>query len=152
MKICIVGTGAIGGMLGVRLAQAGTDVTLISPGANLEALKANGIRLIAEDGAESLVCPIKATNSLAEAGPHEIVVLTMKAHQLAPVATELPALFGPDTIVVTMQNGIPWWYFHKYSGPYQGSRIEAVDPGGVIAAHIDVDRVIGSVVYPSAAL
>jgi 2-dehydropantoate 2-reductase len=152
MKICIVGAGAIGGMLGVKLALAGEDVTFISRGANLDALQTTGIKLIMEDGAESLLHPVKATDSLAEAGLQDLVVLGMKAHQLPPVAKDLRSLFGPDTIVVTMQNGIPWWYFHKHPGPFEGMGIEAVDPGGVIAANITIDRVVGCVVYPAAEL
>lgn len=148
MKLCIVGAGAIGGMLGVKLAQAGEDVTFIVRGANLEAARKSGIRLIM-DGTESLINPVKATDSLAEAGPQDVVILAMKAHQLPPVAAELPSLFKPDTLVVTLQNGIPWWYFYKNPGPYEGMRIEAVDPGGVIAAHIEIDRVIGCAVYPA---
>jgi 2-dehydropantoate 2-reductase len=149
MKICIVGAGAIGGMVGVKLAQAGEDVTFIIRGANLDAARKNGIRLIMEDGTESLVYPVKATDSLAEAGRQDVVILAMKAHQLPPVAGGLRCLFDRDTIVVTLQNGIPWWYFSKNPGPYEGMRIEAVDPGGVIAANIEIDRVIGCVVYPA---
>jgi 2-dehydropantoate 2-reductase len=149
MKICIVGAGAIGGMVGVKLAQAGEDVTFIIRGANLEAARKSGIKLIMEDGAEILINPVKATDRLAEAGPQDIAILAMKAHQLPPVAAEVPGLFNPDTLVVTLQNGLPWWYFYKNPGPYEGMRIEAVDPGGVIAAHIEIDRVIGCVVYPA---
>jgi 2-dehydropantoate 2-reductase len=149
MKICIVGAGAIGGMVGIKLAQAREDVTFIIRGANLEAARKSGIRLIMEDGAESVIDPVKATDRLAEAGQQDIVILAMKAHQLPPVAAGLPCLFNPDTLVVTLQNGIPWWYFYKHPGPYEGMRIEAVDPGGVIAAHIEIDRVIGCVVYPA---
>jgi 2-dehydropantoate 2-reductase len=152
MKNCIVGAGAIGGMLGVELALAGEDVTFVSRGANLEAIKKHGLRLIREDGTERVVHPVQATDSLAEAGPQDLVILGMKAHQVAPVAKDLRSLFGPDTLVVTLQNGIPWWYFHKHPGPYEGLCIEAVDPGGVIAAHIEIERVIGCVVYPAAEL
>ncbi|HZW29231.1 MAG TPA: 2-dehydropantoate 2-reductase [Isosphaeraceae bacterium] len=150
LKTCIVGAGAIGGMLGVQLALAGEHVTFISRGANLEAVRRNGLRLILDDGTESLAQPVMATESLAEAGPQDLVILSVKAHQVPAMAQDLPVLFGPDTIVVTMQNGIPWWYFLKCQGPYQGMRLEAVDPGGVIAAHIAVDRVIGCVAYPAA--
>lgn len=149
MKICIVGAGAIGGMLGVKLAQTGEDVTFIIRGANLEAARKSGIKLIMEDGTETLVNPVKATDRLADAGPQDVVILAVKAHQLPPVAAELRCLFKPETVVVTLQNGIPWWYFYKNPGPYEGLRIEAVDPGGVIAANIEVDRVIGCVVYPA---
>lgn len=149
MSICVVGAGAIGGMLGVRLVQAGEDVTFIMRGANLNAARTQGITLIEEDGRSTLAHPVKATDRLSEAGVHDVVILALKAHQVASVAQDLRSLFGPETLVVTMQNGIPWWYFLKHPGPYEGMRIESVDPGGVIAESIDVDRVIGSVVYPA---
>ncbi len=153
MKICIVGAGAIGGMLGVRLALSGNDVTLILRGANLEAVRQNGLRLIEEDGKELLAQPIKATSVIAEAGVQDVVILALKAHQVAAVAADLPALMHADTRIITMQNGIPWWYFHKLPGElgqrYQGTPVKAVDPDGIIAQHIPVDRVIGSVVYPA---
>jgi 2-dehydropantoate 2-reductase len=153
MKICIVGAGAIGGMLGARFAQAGHDVTLILRGANLTAVQQNGLKLIEEDGNELLVKQIKATSALAEAGVQDVVILTLKAHQVAAIAAELPALMHAETRIITMQNGIPWWYFHKLPGEmgkrYQGTNVQAVDPGGVVAKYIDVDRVIGSVVYPA---
>ncbi len=153
MKICIVGAGAIGGMLGARFAQAGHDVTLILRGANLTAVQQNGLKLIEEDGNELLVKQIKATSALAEAGVQDVVILTLKAHQVAAVAAELPALMHAETRIITMQNGIPWWYFHKLPGEmgkrYQGINVQTVDPDGNIAKYIDVDRVIGSVVYPA---
>jgi len=153
MKICIVGAGAIGGMLGVKLALSGNDVTLILRGANLAAVKQNGLKLIEEDGKELLAQPIKATSVIAEAGIQDVVILALKAHQVAVVAAELPALMHSDTRVITMQNGIPWWYFHKLPGElgqrYQGTPVKAVDPDGIIAKYIPVDRVIGSVVYPA---
>lgn len=153
MKICIVGAGAIGGMLGARFAQAGHDVTLILRGANLAAVQQHGLKLIEEDGNELLVKPIKATSALAEAGVQDVVILTLKAHQVAAIAAELPALMHAGTRIITMQNGIPWWYFHKLPGElghrYQDTHVKAVDPDGIIAKYIDVDRVIGSVVYPA---
>lgn len=153
MKICIVGAGAIGGMLGVKFALTGHDVTLILRGANLTAVQQNGMRLIEEDGNELLAQPIKATSVIAEAGIQDVVILTLKAHQVAPIAAELSALMHSGTRIITMQNGIPWWYFHKLQGEigqrYQGTSIRSVDPDGMIAQHINVDRVIGSVVYPA---
>jgi len=153
MKICIVGAGAIGGMLGVKLALSGNDVTLILRGANLAAVKQNGLKLIEENGNELLAQPIKATSVIAEAGIQDVVILALKAHQVAAVAADLPALMHADTRVITMQNGIPWWYFHKLPGElgqrYQGTPVKAVDPDGIIAKYIPVDRVIGSVVYPA---
>jgi 2-dehydropantoate 2-reductase len=153
MKICIVGAGAIGGMLGVKLALSGNDVTLILRGTNLAAVQQNGLKLIEEDGNELLAKPIKATSVIAEAGVQDVVILTLKAHQVAAIAAELPALMHAGTRVITMQNGIPWWYFHKLPGElgqrYQGTPVKAVDPDGSTARHIPIDSVIGSVVYPA---
>jgi len=149
MKICIVGAGAIGGMLGVKLALTGHELTLILRGANLETVRQNGMTLIEEDGKELLARPARVTSVIAEAGVQDVVILGMKAHQVAAIAAELPALMHDSTRVVTMQNGIPWWYFHKLPGAWEGTPVRAVDPDGVIARHIDVDRVIGSVVYPA---
>ncbi len=149
MKICVVGAGAIGGMLGAKLALTGHDVTLILRGANLEAVKQNGLTLIEENGDELIAKPIKATSSIAEAGVQDVVLLAVKAHQVAAVAADLPQLMHSSTRVVTMQNGIPWWYFYKLPGNYTGMQVRAVDPDGVIAKYIPIDSVIGSVVYPA---
>ncbi|MBV9077770.1 MAG: 2-dehydropantoate 2-reductase [Methylobacteriaceae bacterium] len=153
MTIAIVGAGAIGGLLGVKLAEAGEDVTFIARGRNLEAIRAGGMTLVEEGGREVHARNVRATESMAEAGPHEIVLLTVKAHQLGPIAADLAHLVGPETLLVTMQNGIPWWYFlHGFDGPLAGTRLESVDPGGTVASHLDPARVIGSVVYPAAIL
>ena len=149
MKICIVGAGAIGGMLGVKLALSGHELTLILRGANLEAVKKNGLALIEENGNELLAKPVRATSTISEVGVQDVVILGMKAHQVAPVAADLPQLMHSATRVVTMQNGIPWWYFHKLTGNYTGMPVRAVDPDGVIAKYIPIDSVIGSVVYPA---
>ena len=149
MKICIVGAGAIGGMLGVKLALSGHDVTLILRGANLEAVKQNGLTLIEENGNELLAKPINATANIGEAGVQDVVILGLKAHQVAAVAADIPQLMHSATRVVTMQNGIPWWYFHKLPGNYTGLPVRAVDPDGAIAKYIPIDSVIGSVVYPA---
>jgi 2-dehydropantoate 2-reductase len=152
MKIAIVGAGAIGGYVGVKLALAGEDVTFMVRGANLEAIRSRGMKLVMQDGSEHVAANVKATNDYAEAGPQDIVVLAVKAHQVEDVAKELPKLFGPDTAVVTMQNGIPFWYFHKHGGELEGSRVRTVDPHGKLAEMIPPDRVIGCVVYPAAEL
>ena len=149
MKICIVGAGAIGGMLGVKLALSGHDITLILRGANLEAVRHNGLALIEENGNQLLANPVRATSSISEAGLQDVVILGVKAHQVAAVAADLPQLMHSATRVVTMQNGIPWWYFHKLPGQYTGMPVRAVDPDGVIAKYIPIDSVIGSVVYPA---
>ncbi|GJD38984.1 ketopantoate reductase family protein [Methylobacterium bullatum] len=153
MSIAIVGAGAIGGFLGVRLANIGEDVTFIARGANLDAIRANGMRLIEENGSEIHVKNLTATKSMEEAGVHDVVLLTVKAHQVGPIAADLHHLIGPDTIVVTMQNGIPWWYFSGgHGGELAGTHLETADPGRLIAEYLDPKHVIGSVVYPAAVL
>ena len=152
MKIAIIGVGAIGGYVGIRLALAGEDVTFIARGANLEALRNRGIRLVSADGSEQTVTTVRATNDYAAAGPQDVVILAMKAHQVEAVARDVPKLFGPDTVVVPMQNGIPYWYFHRYPGALAGTRVQSVDPSGLIGEHIPCERVIGCVVYPAAEL
>lgn len=152
MKIAVIGAGAIGGYVGVKLALAGEDVTFIVRGANLDAIRRNGMKLVMADGTEHVARNVRATNDYAEAGPQDIVVLAMKAHQLGAVAKEVPKLLGPQTAVVTMQNGIPYWYFHGQGGALEGARIHSVDPDGSIGEKIPPDRVIGCVVYPASEL
>jgi 2-dehydropantoate 2-reductase len=151
MKIAVVGTGAIGGYLGARLALAGEEVSCIARGANFEAIRRGGLRLIEEDGSEHVARSVRAI-TFADGGPQDLVLLAVKAHQVTALAPELPALFGPHTSVVTLQNGIPWWYFHGHGGPYAGRTVQAVDPDGSIATHIDNGRIIGTVVYPATEL
>ena len=152
MKIAIIGAGAIGGYVGAKLALAGEDVTFIVRGANLEAIRDNGIKLITHDGTEHVASNVKATNDYAEAGPQDIVILAMKAHQLEAVVDDLPLLMDENTTVVTMQNGIPFWYFHKHGGPLEGHLVRSVDPHGKLTKMIPLERVIGCVVYPASEL
>ena len=152
MKIAIIGAGAIGGYVGVKLALSGEDVTFIVRGANLEAIKKDGMKLIMEDGTEHVAKNVRATNDYDEAGPQDVVILALKAHQVDAVANDVPKLFGPDTVVVTMQNGIPFWYFHKHGGPHEGQRVQSVDPTGLVSAKIPAERILGCVVYPASAL
>ena len=152
MKIAVVGAGAIGGYLGVRLADSGEDVTFIARGANLAAIRARGMKLILEDGSELRAQSARAFEKMSDAGPQDVILLTLKAHQVAAVAPELKYLCHEQTSVVTMQNGIPWWYFHKHGGPYEGTAVVSADPDGSIARNVDAARVIGSVVYPAANL
>jgi len=152
MKIAIIGAGAIGGLVGAKLALAGEDVTFIVRGANLDAISRNGIKLVSAEGEEQVARNVKATDRYDEAGPQDIVVLAMKAHQVEAVASDVPKLFGPDTVVVTMQNGIPYWYFHKHGGALEGTPVRSVDPSGTLAAKIPAQRVIGCVVYPASEL
>ena len=147
MKIAIVGAGAIGAFLGAKLALAGEDVYLIARGPHLKAMQANGVRVRSPEG--NFEAHPTATHDYESIGPVEYVFLTVKAHSLTAIAPSLAPLLGPDTAVVSAQNGIPWWYFMGQGGPFDGSSIESIDPGGVIAHAIDSSRVIGCVVYPS---
>jgi 2-dehydropantoate 2-reductase len=152
MKIAIVGCGAIGGYVGAKLALAGEQVTLIMRGANLEAVQRSGLRLICADGHQQLVRNVTATSDYGAAGQQELVILAVKAHQVESVAADVPRLCGAGTCVVTMQNGIPYWYFHRHGGELAGSIVRSVDPHGLIGRLIPAERVVGCVVYPAAEL
>lgn len=148
MKICIYGAGAIGGYVGAMLARQGVDVSLIARGPHLAAMKANGLKLIsAED--EFVVHP-QVTDDPAELGPQDYVLLTMKAHGVRAVADAMQPLLGPETAVVTAQNGMPWWYFYGHGGPFENRRLDSADPGGEIWEKIGPERAIGSVVWQAA--
>lgn len=152
MKIAVVGAGAIGGYLGARLARAGETVTFIARGRNLAALREQGMKLMLEDGSEESAPDVRAFEDPAEAGVQDVILLTVKAHQVAAIAPRLAAMCDAATSIVTMQNGIPWWYFHRLPGEYEGRAVTCADPDGSVAANIAADRVIGSVVYPAAEL
>ena len=150
MSFAIVGAGAIGGFLGARLALAGEQITFVARGTNLEAIRQNGFTLIEEDGTErNTAC---AASAIADARPHDFVLLALKAHQVTQIAQDLPRLFHEQTSVVPLQNGTPWWYFYKLSGPFEGRSVVSADPDGRIAANVEANRVIGAVVYPAAEL
>ena len=142
MKIAIIGAGAIGGLVGAKLALAGEAVTFIVRGRNLAAIAEHGIKLTSADGWEHTANNVRATDDYAQAGPQDLVILAMKAHQLEAVIADLPKLLGPHTSIVTMQNGIPYWYFQRHGGPFEGTRV----------ASVDAERVIGCVVYPASEL
>lgn len=151
MRICIVGVGAIGGYLGARLIQAGQQVTLIARGQTLATIQAKGLTLHDAAG-ELVVHPALATDDFAQVGIHDIVIAAVKAHQLAAVAPGIAAISGPETMVLPAQNGIPWWYFQRHGGPWDGYQIKAIDPDGIIARHIPIEHVIACVVYPATEL
>jgi 2-dehydropantoate 2-reductase len=152
VKIAVVGAGAIGGYLGGWLSAAGEDVTFIARGANLEAIRGKGMRVIGEDGADVTSKNARAFERARDAGKQDVVLLTVKAHQVAAVAEDLQHLCHDETAIVTMQNGIPWWYFHKHGGEFDGKPVKSADPDGRIARTVDFRRIIGSVVYPAATL
>jgi len=148
MKVCIVGAGAIGGYMGVRIANAGHNVSVIARGPHLDAIKARGMRLIEENN-EFVAKNLTATEYVDELGPMDVVLLALKAHQIAHIVNDMSSLLGPNTVIVTLQNGIPWWYFQKFGGEYANRVIETVDPGGLLFKSIDPDRLIGCIAYPA---
>jgi 2-dehydropantoate 2-reductase len=149
MRIAIFGAGAIGGYLAARLAAAGrVDLSIVARGEHLTAMRETGLRLI-EAGRES-VHKVRATADPSELGVQDYVVLSLKAHSVAGILDQIAPLIGEQTAVVTMQNGLPWWYFHGLAGPFEGTRLASVDPGGIIWDRIGPQRVIGAVVYPAA--
>ncbi len=150
MKICIFGAGAIGGYMGVKLALAGADVSFIARGPNLAAMKQNGVKLLSEG--QTFVARPHCTDDASELGPQDYVILSVKAHALRPAAESICSLLGLKTALVSAMNGVPWWYFYKLPGPYENTRLQSVDPGGVLWEKLDPARVIGCIVYPATEL
>ncbi|MEM9394513.1 MAG: 2-dehydropantoate 2-reductase [Pseudomonadota bacterium] len=149
MKICIFGAGAIGGYMGVKLAQAGADVSLVARGPHLAAMQRNGLSLIEDDDQRSTVS-VTASDTPEDLGPQDYVIVTLKAHSVPPVVPKMQPLIGPHTTIVSGVNGVPWWYFHKVSGALEGTRLASVDPGNAQWDGFGPDRVLGCVVYPAA--
>ena len=149
MRVCIYGAGAIGGHLGVELAKApGVEVSLIARGAHLAAMRENGLKLLI-DG-EERIAAVTATDDPAELGAQDYVIVALKAHQAWEAAEQMTPLLGPETAVVTCQNGVPWWYFHGLEGQYSDLRLASVDPDDRQWNAIGPERAIGCVVYPAA--
>jgi 2-dehydropantoate 2-reductase len=150
MKVCVIGGGgAIGGYLAVMLARAGNEVTVVARGATLAAIKERGLTLIRDDLPEPLVVRVKAVEKMTEVETPDVIILAVKAHQVDPIIGDLARMMGPKTILIPMQNGIPWWYFQKLSGQYQNHTVETVDAGGVAKNAINPDNILGCVVYPA---
>lgn len=151
IRICVVGAGAIGGLMAAKLAQAGNSVTVIDVGAQLAAIQKNGLKLRWHDGKE-FVARVRAVGTAAEAGPQDLVILAVKAHLLDAVTRDIEAMLEPDTAIMTVQNGLPWWYFQRLGGQYDGQHLTSLDPSGILTKKIDSSRIIGCVVYPAAAV
>ena len=147
-RILIFGAGAIGGYMGVKLAQAGARVTFFARGAHLEAMKRDGIKLISE-GTETVIKDANFAGDAREAGEQDFVIVSLKAHGLVAAVDQVASLLGPKTALVTAMNGVPYWYFHKHGGPHDGKRLESVDPGGALWSKLGPERAIGCVVYPA---
>jgi 2-dehydropantoate 2-reductase len=150
MKVCIYGAGAIGGYLGVQLAQAGADVSLVARGAHLAAMQANGLKLLIGD--EQRVVHPRCTDKPAELGPQDVVIICLKAHSITGVIAQMQPLLGPNTRIVTAVNGIPYWYFYKHGNQFEGSILESIDPGGKQWRELGPERAIGCIVYPATEL
>jgi len=145
MRFLVAGAGAIGAYIGARMAQAGLDVTLFARGPHLRAMQERGVQVKSADG--DFVARPKIAGSLEKLGPVDVVFLGVKAHGVCALAPQLKPVLGPNTTVVSTQNGIPWWYFQGFGGEWDGLRLESVDPKGVISANIPSRQVIGSIVY-----
>lgn len=148
MNVTIIGAGAIGGHIAAKLALAGESVKVVARGEHLNAIRKRGLTL--KENGEEFVARLEATDRVAEAGGADLIVLGVKAHQLAPIAAEVASIVTPKTVVMTTQNGFPWWYFYKHGGPHEGTSLESVDPGGIIASHLPIDSVIAGISYQAA--
>jgi 2-dehydropantoate 2-reductase len=148
-RVLIFGAGAIGGYMGVKLAQAGARVTFFARGAHLDAMKRDGIKLISE-GAETIVKDANFTGDPRDADDQDYVIVSLKAHGLVAAVDQVASLLGPKTALVTAMNGVPYWYFHKHGGPHDGAQLKSVDPDGALWSKLGPERAIGCVVYPAA--
>ena len=151
MKVCVVGAGAIGGMMAAKLANSGHQLTIIARGAHLDAIRNNGLKYI-ENGEELVITELTATAEMSEVTGQDLVLLGVKAHQIAPIADKLQDMLADEGVIVTLQNGIPWWYFQKLAGDFEDNIVRTVDPDGAIAAAIDPSRIIGCIAYPAATI
>lgn len=150
MKVCVYGAGAVGGFIGVRLARSGCEVSAVARGATLAALRDEGWRL--ETGGESIRESVRASDDPAELGPQDVVVVAVKATAMEQVAAGIAPLLGPDTVVLTAMNGVPWWFFDGFGGTYEGMRLESVDATGAVARGIPAHHLLGGVVHGSFAV
>jgi len=148
MKVCVVGAGAIGGLLGARLADAGHEVSLVARGAHLAGIRAGGLAIKDDAGVRSRVLP--ASDEPADFGPQDVVVVALKAYSIGPMLPRIARLLTPDTAVVTAINGIPWWYFCRAGGKFDGAPVECLDPGGAMVRALDPKHLVGCVVHGSA--
>jgi 2-dehydropantoate 2-reductase len=145
VKIVVAGAGAIGGYIGACLARAGQDVTLFARGPHLRAMQERGLRVVGPE--ENFEVRPSLTGDLSSIGPADVVFLGVKAHSLTDLAPRLHPILGSDTAVVSTQNGLPWWYFQRHGGTFDGWPLERVDPGGIVGKTLDPRRVVGSLAY-----
>jgi 2-dehydropantoate 2-reductase len=152
MKVCIYGCGAIGGLIAARLTHGGADVSAVARGPHLEAMLEHGLTLVDPDGDKKINARVAASEQPADFGVQDVVFLTLKAHMLPDIAAAIEPLLGPDTLVVTACNGVPWWYSYGLSRDYGIAELDSVDPGGQLWTMIGPERAIGCAVYPAARL
>jgi 2-dehydropantoate 2-reductase len=153
MKVCIYGAGAIGGWIGVHLAQTGHEVSVVARGATLEALQKNGLACVQSQASDARIkADVKVSANPADLGPQDLVIVAVKAPAMADVAKGIAPLLGPNTMVMTAMNGVPWWFFQGFGGSLQGTTLNTIDPEGRIAKAIPAHHVVGCVVHASCSL
>ena len=148
MKVCVVGAGAIGGYMAVRIAAVGHEVSVVARGPHLAAIKTHGMKLI-EGDRETIAQDLVATDNISELCPQDLVLMALKAHQIEPIVDNLLSVMSSETVMVTLQNGIPWWYFQNFAGPYANRPVRSVDPHRILFDGIDPDCLIGCIAYPA---
>ena len=153
MKVCIYGAGAIGGWIGVHLAQTGHEVSVVARGATLEALQKNGLQCVQSQASDARIkADVKVSANPADLGPQDLVIVAVKAPAMADVAKGIAPLLGANTMVMTAMNGVPWWFFQGFGGSLQGTTLNTIDPEGRIAKAIPAHHVVGCVVHASCSL
>jgi 2-dehydropantoate 2-reductase len=150
VKVCVVGAGSIGATIGAKLSAAGEQVCLVARGAHLEALRSQGLQFVDRVGARSGTYRLPASAEPSDFGPQDVVVIALKAYSVPAMLLRLAPLVDSGTVVLPALNGLPWWYFYRSGGPYEGMRLRSLDPGGTMDAALDCARVIGCVVHLAA--
>ena len=150
MKVCVVGAGSIGATIGAKLSAAGEQVCLLARGAHLEALRSQGLQFVDRVGSRSGTYRLPASAEPSDFGPQDVVVIALKAYSVPAMLPRLAPLVDSGTVVLPALNGLPWWYFYRSGGPYEGMRLRSLDPGGTMDAALDCARVIGCVAPYSA--
>jgi len=150
MRVAVIGAGAVGGFLAARLSQAGVEVSVVDLGAHQDAIRARGIEIIEPDGHRWSVGVARCAEEPEALGPHDVVILGTKSFQLRAAVREIRSLFHEKTVVITVQNGLPWWFFQGWGGPVEGHRFQSLDPEGKLGAAIEPQRILGCVAYMAA--
>jgi 2-dehydropantoate 2-reductase len=148
MRICVVGAGAMGGVVGAWFSKAGHEVSLVARGAHLEAIRARGLTLIA--GGKPEVHPLRASSEPADFGAQDAVFICLKTHSIAAMLPRLATLVGSDTTVIPAINGLPWWYFYREGGRFDGRPVACLDPAGTLFEALDPKHILGCVVHAAA--